>query len=57
MTPIAKYYQFPRELWAGKEAAWDQGIHQADAQFNKLFVSHSLHTTRKEKEWRSSKRK
>jgi hypothetical protein len=39
MTPIAKYYQFPRELWAGKEAAWDQGIQQADAQFKKLFVS------------------
>ncbi len=28
MTPIFKYYQFPREMWEGREAAWDQGIVQ-----------------------------
>jgi hypothetical protein len=38
MTPIFQYYQFPREVWSGKEAAWNAGVTQADAEFKKLMV-------------------
>lgn len=37
MTPIHKYYQFPRELWLGKEAAWNLAIHRSDAEYRQLM--------------------
>lgn len=41
MTPVFKYYQFPREVWQGKESAWNTGIIQSDAQYKKLMVTTS----------------
>jgi hypothetical protein len=37
MTPIHKYYQFPRDQWLGKEAAWNSAIMKSDAEYRKLM--------------------
>jgi len=35
MVPISKYYQLPREVWAGHEHSWDAGVAQADSVYKR----------------------
>lgn len=30
MVPVAKFYQLPASVWAGREREWDAGLAQAD---------------------------
>lgn len=46
MVPIAKVYQFPSAVWAGREREWDAGLAQADGIYSKLvhnIVSENCH--------------
>jgi hypothetical protein len=45
MTPVAKYWQLPRELWAHsleQQRAWDAGVYAADGVYERKF--HNLVT-------------